>query len=353
MISIQNHLAIPHAEVYLNQQAENHWERLNGTRVDGSFRKTALIQKIHVSLAESFNDEYRKNFANDDAVAAARHQRFFEYLTDFDNFNLHEIIIAAPKDLELIKCEVMSILWPVDLYFLQNGGLAQTVFGRFLSEELFAYQKFRRSSSCKKLITAIGFDSVTCPYCNYNQLDLVPNLGTPNVLDDATLYLDLDHFFSKSQHPFFGVSFFNLIPACHSCNSVDKGAKLFSVDTQMHPYVHSFDDYFKFRVSLVAILGDPIDRILIDAIIPRPLDQSIENFNLLAKYDHLLSAVFGLIERFVKFKKYIGTPQEADFVELLLGDIPTNNKDILRHSCAKFKRDILAQLDVGDALKIR
>lgn len=353
MISIKSHLNRSDVIKYLDELAVNHWEILNKIRADGEFKKTSLRKKLFCLLIESESKKYLKKYADGDIFKLKRQQSFFEMLTDFDNFQLREIIISKPDELALLRSEFMQVLQENDIYTLVNGKAAQTSFGELLSERLFSYRGFRSSPACLRLIDAIGFGSTTCPYCNYNKLDLVPRLGTSKVVDERVAYLDLDHFFAKVQNPFFALSFFNLIPSCHSCNSVDKGAKLFSNATQIHPYFESFDDYFNFRISLVSILGDSVDKISIDPIIHRPLDKTVSDFNLVAKYNNNLMDAKALVDRFVKYKSYIGTTEEAMFVELLLGDIPQKKEDILRYTTAKFRRDILAQLDVNNVLKLR
>lgn len=353
MISIKTHLNRPDAVEYLEGLALDHWKSLNGVCANGDYKKYSLTNRIYRLLNESETEEYQKIYANGDSLKLQRQQNFFQMLLDFENFYLQEIIISKPVELASLRVDLMKILLESDLYTLVNGMAAQTPFGALLSNELFAYKTFRGSSACTRLIASIGFGSTTCPYCNYNKLDLVPNLGTSNVRKETVAYLDLDHFFAKVQNPFFALSFFNLIPSCHSCNSVDKGGKSFSGNTQIHPYFESFDDYYRFRVSLTSVLGDPVDEISIDPIISRPLDRTIVDFNLLAKYNNNLVDAKALISRFIKYKSYIGTNEESMFVELLLGDIPVQRENILRHSTAKFKRDLLAQLDIGNVLKLR
>ncbi|MCR5293864.1 MAG: hypothetical protein K6E30_01655 [Lachnospiraceae bacterium] len=54
-----------------------------------------------------------------------------------------------------------------------------------------------------------GLDIRTCPYCNRVFIGSVKN---------KKLGVQLDHFYSKSNYPFFAVSLYNLIPCCSSCN---------------------------------------------------------------------------------------------------------------------------------------
>lgn len=342
----------PDAIEFLESLADDHWKRLNGESINGKYRKKSLRGKIEKFLADSETENYLKKYAGCDRAKLQRQQEFFQLLIDFDNFYLREIIIGKPDDLTAIRADLMNVIREDDLYTSVNGSAAQTPFGKLLSEKLFAYKAFRSSSACLKLIRSIGFGSTTCPYCNYNKLDLVPDLGTSKVKDDATAYLDMDHFFAKVQNPFFAVSFFNLIPSCHSCNSVDKGPKIFTNSTHVHPYFESFDDYFRFRISLKSLLGHPIDEITIDPIVPRPSDKTVSDFNLVARYNNNLGEAKSLIDRFMKYKHCIGTVNEPMFVELLLADIPQQKEKILCYTLAKFRRDLLAQLDIGNALKL-
>ncbi len=353
MISIQTHLNRPDAVEYLKNLAVNHWDLLNSVRKDGTYKANSLTQKTKRILAESETKEYFEIYASSDHAALLRQQNFLQMLIDFDSFYLREIVVSKPDELVLLRSDLMSVLLESDLYTVSGGKLKQTSFGQLLSDRLFSYKAFRSSSACIRLITAIGFGKTTCPYCNYNKLDLVQNCSAGGISNDTTAYLDLDHFFAKVKNPFFAVSFFNLIPSCHSCNSIDKGSKIFSLNTQIHPYIDSFDDYFRFRVSLIALLGDSVDEIFIDSIKPRPLDRTVIDFNLLAKYNNNLEDAKSLINRFIKYKWCIGTSEESNFVELLLGDIPPVQANILRYATAKFKRDLLTQLDVSDALKLK
>jgi len=352
MISISEHIDHPDAHAFLVELAQQHWESLNGVRNDGEYKNNAVIFKVSRYLEHSKSRAYFKEYAQQNTAKLARQRNFFQALLDYDNLYLEQIIISKPEELESLRREMMCVLEEDDLYLNQNGSEVQTPFGRLLSEKIFSYKNFRSSSSCIKLLKSIGFLSATCPYCNYNKLNLVPYIGTKNVATDTTAYLDMDHFFSKVRNPFFALSFFNLIPSCHSCNSTDKGAKIFSIESQIHPYFNSFDDHYRFRISLVTLLGDPTDEVFIDASQARVNDQTLTHFNLLSKYNHIFPEIESLLNRFIKFKGYIGTNEEPMFVELLLAEIPQERKNILRYAAAKIKRDVLRQLDINGALKI-
>lgn len=76
----------------------------------------------------------------------------------------------------------------------------------------------------------------TCPYCNK---EYIGNRGAD--IMGATL----DHFFSKSEFPFFAISLYNLIPSCNTCNSVKNkknGLDMISPFDEV-----KLDDYVKFE----------------------------------------------------------------------------------------------------------
>lgn len=96
----------------------------------------------------------------------------------------------------------------------------------------------------KKFLNHLNINS--CVYCNRNYtLDIIS-------LNNARA--ELDHWFPKSEFPILALSFYNLIPSCHSCNHIklnkspNKGWDL-ALDTICHPYfeknVFTFSYYYE------------------------------------------------------------------------------------------------------------
>ncbi|WP_413790406.1 hypothetical protein [Bacillus thuringiensis] len=83
-----------------------------------------------------------------------------------------------------------------------------------------------------------------CPYCNRQFI----TVSEPNEEEKGRTRPQLDHFYSQSRFPFLAVSFFNLIPCCHVCNSNLKGNQEFSIDTHIHPYEKGFGDLVQFTL---------------------------------------------------------------------------------------------------------
>lgn len=87
-----------------------------------------------------------------------------------------------------------------------------------------------------------NLDITTCTYCNRLYTKTVIN---PNKITRP----EFDHWYSKSKYPLLALSFHNLIPSCHVCNSSVKGTTDLSLDEHFHPYVDTekiINDEIKF-----------------------------------------------------------------------------------------------------------
>lgn len=77
---------------------------------------------------------------------------------------------------------------------------------------------------------AKNLDINTCVYCN--------RMYTKTVFNSEKLTRpEFDHWFPKSKYPLLALSFYNLIPSCHICNSSLKGATNLSLSDYLHPYI--------------------------------------------------------------------------------------------------------------------
>ncbi|WP_256003654.1 HNH endonuclease [Pedobacter deserti] len=75
----------------------------------------------------------------------------------------------------------------------------------------------------------------TCPYCNRQY--------TFTIDKKKKIRPQFDHFLSKSKHPHFALSFYNLIPCCPTCNHI----KSDTAEELLYPYDEGFESkcYFK------------------------------------------------------------------------------------------------------------
>lgn len=78
-----------------------------------------------------------------------------------------------------------------------------------------------------------------CPYCN-RQYIYTYEKGTQNANT-----AEIDHFRPKSKYPYLSCSLYNLIPSCHTCNSIkhDKDVNI------IYPYKESFGNAGKFQIK--------------------------------------------------------------------------------------------------------
>ncbi|RXP53129.1 hypothetical protein EC396_10510 [Lutibacter sp. HS1-25] len=104
---------------------------------------------------------------------------------------------------------------------------------------------------------ASNLDINTCVYCNRTYTKTVIN---PNKITRP----EFDHWFPKSKYPLLALSFYNLIPSCHICNSSVKGDEEFNLKDHLHPYIDkiidfqfSYDhkDYHNFTFKIVSAAG--------------------------------------------------------------------------------------------------
>lgn len=75
----------------------------------------------------------------------------------------------------------------------------------------------------------------TCPYCNRNYTFTIKRARD----DSFGTRPEFDHFYNKSQYPLLALSFFNLVPCCHTCNH-SKSTK----EAGINPYFMGFSSMF-------------------------------------------------------------------------------------------------------------
>jgi hypothetical protein len=112
--------------------------------------------------------------------------------------------------------------------------------------EVFNYSSFigRAASGWGAYRLTQKLQVEVCPYCNRQFISTYYHKG-------GKTRPALDHFWSKTKHPYLSVSFYNLIPCCTTCNSSFKGQIDFSLDSHVHPYVEGFGRRMKFRTGII------------------------------------------------------------------------------------------------------
>ena len=142
-------------------------------------------------------------------------------------YSLKEVLTAKPKKLEEIA------IWAKDKK----------------DEYQFMIQKYKNFTTKKKEYNAYDLaDKLqinVCPYCNLNYTYTIITKNNKQIIRP-----EFDHFYDKDTYPILALSFYNLIPSCHICNSTLKGTKEFSINDFLHPYLDSFDKVAKFELKI-------------------------------------------------------------------------------------------------------
>lgn len=98
---------------------------------------------------------------------------------------------------------------------------------------IFNYKEFTKMDNKNVAYTFSNLLNInTCPYCN--------RIYTKTVIKSTKKTVtrpEFDHWYSQESYPLFALSFYNLIPSCHICNSNIKGSKTFNIHDTLHPYI--------------------------------------------------------------------------------------------------------------------
>lgn len=99
--------------------------------------------------------------------------------------------------------------------------------------KIFNYKNFttKKKKEYDAYDLAKNLDIPTCPYCNRTYTKTVITKNREKIIRP-----EFDHWFPKNQYPLLALSFYNLIPSCHICNSNVKGETEFKLDSHFHPY---------------------------------------------------------------------------------------------------------------------
>jgi len=143
-------------------------------------------------------------------------------------------------------------------------------------KKIFDYKKFSQTNETEiekdenknsifwgrhSLITNLGVQ--VCPYCNRQYITNYKEEDIKNkekyIKNKTTA--DLDHFYIKSEYPYFALSLYNFIPSCQICNSRFKLDCDFFENEVIYPYEEEFGDEAKFSIKLTNDSENEIDQI--------------------------------------------------------------------------------------------
>lgn len=174
-----------------------------------------------------------------------------EEIKSFLENKLEDIIESLPEDLLSLNDEYQRILDSARTAKIKKA-IERSV------SVVMCYKSFiTKSKRYDAYVLAENLDIRVCPYCNRQYTITVSRSG-------KTLRPEFDHFFPKSRYPLLALSFYNLIPCCHVCNSNLKGSINFNLEDYIHPYmsVDNVINGFNFNYELENM--NSISKIYID-----------------------------------------------------------------------------------------
>lgn len=192
-------------------------------------------------------------------------------------------------------------------------------------DKAFSYENFRSRKRYNLYDLADELNVKVCPYCNRQYTFTV-------VRDAATITRpQFDHFFCVKHFPLLSLSFYNLIPSCYICNATLKRDEIFTLDSNIHPYLTGFNDDFKFTYNALSPeavegLSDEfeISYLVENTSIRQPqINGNAEIFELKSIYNHHVDHVREIV------RKYHITG--GNYLERLnnMFNLPIENKDEL------------------------
>lgn len=196
--------------------------------------KNSLLQILDSkSLEASKNSKKNGN---------AKIQQMFDFLKksivkcDKEGFS---ILTAKPNELDRFKIDFEDKFKDVLNQTYKKYKRKKITYRQELLKTVFfynSYDKWKAYELAKRINTSV------CPYCNRSYTFV---LGSEQ--EKGTRF-EYDHFFDKVTYPYLALSFYNLIPSCHICNSTLKGSAKFSLDNNIHPYVEGFSKDIIFSI---------------------------------------------------------------------------------------------------------
>lgn len=159
--------------------------------------------------------------------------------------NSAEFALGKPAELRLIidraKKVMKGLSGPERDDFMANAKLVFD-YGTFCTKTLSPWSAYKLCVKARYTI---------CPYC---QQSFSFTIQKPK---GGAFRPTLDHYYPKGRYPYLGLSLYNLVPSCYSCNSSLKTTKDFYKKKYLHPFSDAeeigftwdIDSYLKQRKS--------------------------------------------------------------------------------------------------------
>lgn len=186
-------------------------------------RKTISSHKTYYDMMEGQVDYRckRRKIKAKERDWVKRQLRYFK--SNFD-----DVILAD-------ETEMSNIISYYQTEIKSHRTYVRNIFGKLMIELYETFKKYKDSklgiSYSHKFFKLL--DIRTCPYCNRQYTF---------TLDEkkAKTSPEYDHFYDKADYPILAVSFYNLVPSCHTCNHIKGTQKT----VKLNPYFAGFESGF-------------------------------------------------------------------------------------------------------------
>lgn len=250
--------------------------------------------------------------------------RFINFLIKFKD----ELISAFPNRLLEINEEYEKLILSKRQKEIIKSFFIQTGYGKFQNKEF---------------LNLLGID--TCVYCNRNYT---------LYFDSNNARAELDHWFPKSEFPLLALSFYNLIPSCHSCNHIKLnnspiGGWKNALNNIIHPYLDKNDFKFSYFYNSFSDFSLNIN-VQKNSKTERTLEfnkiNEIYSAHSNKELNDLLSLKYKYSDNYIDIllKTFKNTILSKEEVFRLVFGIEIHPEDYHKRPFSKFKHDIIEEL---------
>lgn len=206
---------------------------------------------------------------------------------DLNNNSLKDLIIKNPNELNI---------------YVSNQNLIYSTFININHDDNIVLRNIFIKNCYEKLLNKWNFIQRlkldTCPYCNRNYIYTTTK--------NKEIKPEIDHFYPKSKYPILGLSYFNLIPSCKSCNGFGAKEENDPIDFSLiNPYLLNYDNFkLSHKINNIAIINPLSGKSDVEVFFKKSIPGHLEVFNLKELYElHHDHAIELIIKKRLKYSK--------------------------------------------------
>ena len=336
--------------------------------------KRIVLTPVVEGYADEFLADLRALRNNPlDRLCDLKHQLPWGYSDYVDTImgNYGSIIKATPDEMEKSRGQVAQLFTPFagmdlsykfEVYWLQSDGTYKPVvkkFYQFVADAL-CYDDVQEKIF-PKYLKKMGIKS--CAYCNA-QYAVSAKRGKTDYGMRYRATFTIDHYWPKSKYPYLATSFFNLYPACATCNQTksyrDPIFKLYIRPTdpveERNPFVFKLDKSSFVRYSMTGNSDDLEIKFDSHPGIPTRESEEYEDYFHVEKlYGNMKDTIEEIIWKYRVYNKagrqaLVASfehllPHKSDWNRFVLGNYD-REEDIHMRPLAKLVQDIAKQLGI-------